>query len=232
MAFLSEEDACVSVLVEDLEKKASQDGGGTCYVASGPVKDQFYLTMGSRNASGDGTGSATSVKRVGDFSNFCADAGDPSDEPNRGVQNCSVDIALSDLSVSTDITFYEVGDDVTVTYAINCAVEPTNYTLKATTTRSSNNEVVSVHEYSVLASSSTETIDEVHIGLDADVYCVEVQLTEANHPQLDDASTCFVVSSLAVTPGGGSLPSLGMLASLSVLLVAAFAGGRRKLADD
>ena len=28
MAFLSEEDACVSVLVENLEKEASQDGGG------------------------------------------------------------------------------------------------------------------------------------------------------------------------------------------------------------
>ena len=89
-----------------------------------------------------------------------------------------------------------------------------------------------MQEFSVVASSITETIDEVHIDLDADVYCVEVQLTEANHPQLDDASTCFVVSSLAVTPGGGSLPSLGMLASLSVLLVAAFVGGRRKLPDD
>ena len=232
MAFLSGEDACVSVLVEDLEKEASQDGGGTCYIASGPVKDQFYLTVDSRNASGDVPGLTTSVKRVGDFSNFCADAGDSSDEPNRGTQNCGVDIALSDLSVSTDMTFYEVGDDVTVTYAINCAVEPTNYTLKATTTRASNNEVVSVQEFSVVASSITETIDEVHIDLDADMYCVEVQLTEANHPQLDDASTCFVVSSLAVTPGGGSLPSLGMLASLSVLLVAAIVGGRGKLADD
>ena len=232
MASLSKEDACVSVLVEDLEKEASRDGGRMCYIASSPMKDQIYPTVSSRNNSGNGTGSATSVKRVGDFSNFCADAGDPSDEPNRGAQNCGVDVALSDLSVSSDMTFYEVGDDVTVTYGINCAVEPTNYTLKATTTRASNNEVVSVQEYSVQTSSITETIDEVHIDLDADVYCVEVQLTEANHPQLDDASTCFVVSSLAAAPGGGSLPSLGMLASLGVLLLTAFVSGRRKLADQ
>ena len=196
-----------------------------------PCERPILSHGGFSNRFGDVPGSTTSVKRVGDFSKFCADAGNPNDEPNRGAQNCGVDIVLSDLSVSTDMTFYEVGDDVTVTYAINCAVEPTNYTLKATTTRASNNEIVSVQEFSVVASSIMETIDEVHIDLDADVYCVDVQLTEANHPQLDDASTCFVVSSLATT-SGGSLPSLGILASLSVLLVAAYVGGRNKLDDD
>ena len=125
--------------------------------------------------------------------------------------------------------FYEVGDDVTVTYAINCAVEPTNYTLKATTTRALNNEVISVQEYSIVASSLSEAIDEIHIDLDADVYCVEVYLTEANYPQLDDVSTCFVVSSQATPSGGGSLSGIGMFVSLSTLLVVAFIGRRMQI---
>ena len=226
MDFLSEEDACISVLVEDLEKNVSQDGGGECYIASDPVKDQFYLGKESRNDSDDAMNISTSVKRVGDFSKFCAPSTEPDDEPNRGSQNCGTDVALSDLSVSTDMPFYEVGDDVTVTYAINCAVEPTNYTLKATTTRASNNEVISVQEYSIVASSLSEAIDEIHIDLDADVYCVEVYLTEANYPQLDDVSTCFVVSSQASSSGGGSLSGIGMFASLSTLLIVAFIGRR------
>jgi len=229
MAFLSEEDACISVLVEDLEKNVSQDGGGECYIASDPVKDQFYLGKESRNDSDDRMNISTSVKRVGDFSKFCAPSTEPDDEPNRGSQNCGTDVALSDLSVSTDMPFYEVGDDVTVTYAINCAVEPTNYTLKATTTRASNNEVISVQEYSIVASSLSEAIDEIHIDLDADVYCVEVYLTEANYPQLDDVSTCFVVSSQATPSGGGSLSSIGMFVSLSTLLVVAFIGRRMQI---
>ena len=229
MDFLSEEDACISVLVEDLEKNVSQDGGGECYIASDPVKDQFYLGKESRNDTDDGMNISTSVKRVGDFSKFCAPSTEPGDEPNRGSQNCGTDVALSDLSVSTDMPFYEVGDDVTVTYAINCAVEPTNYTLKATTTRASNNEVISVQEYSIVASSLSEAIDEIHIDLDADVYCVEVYLTEANYPQLDDVSTCFVVSSQATPSGGGSLSGIGMFVSLSTLLVVAFIGRRMQI---
>ena len=229
MNFLSEEDACISVLVEDLEKNVSQDGGGECYIASDPVKDQFYLGKESRNGSDDAMNISTSVKRVGDFSKFCASSTEPGDEPNRGSQNCGTDVALSDLSVSTDMPFYEVGDDVTVTYAINCAVEPTNYTLKATTTRASNNEVISVQEYSIVASSLSEAIDEIHIDLDADVYCVEVYLTEANYPQLDDVSTCFVVSSQATPSGGGSLSGIGMFVSLSTLLVVAFIGRRMQI---
>ena len=229
MDFLSEEDACISVLVEDLEKNVSQDGGGECYIASDPVKDQFYLGKESRNDSDDAMNISTSVKRVGDFSKFCAPSTEPDDEPNRGSQNCGTDIALSDLSVSTDMPFYEVGDDVTVTYAINCAVEPTNYTLKTTTTRASNNEVISVQEYSIVASSLSEAIDEIHIDLDADVYCVEVYLTEANYPQLDDVSTCFVVSSQASSSGGGSLSGIGMFASLSTLLIVAFIGRRIRI---
>ena len=229
MDFLSEEDACISVLVEDLEKNVSQDGGGECYITSDPVKDQFYLGKESRNYTDDGMNISTSVKRVGDFSKFCAPSTEPGDEPNRGSQNCGTDVALSDLSVSTDMPFYEVGDDVTVTYAINCAVEPTNYTLKATTTRASNNEVISVQEYSIVASSLSEAIDEIHIDLDADVYCVEVYLTEANYPQLDDVSTCFVVSSQASSSGGGSLSGIGMFASLSTLLIVAFIGRRIRI---
>jgi hypothetical protein len=229
MNFLSEEDACISVLVEDLEKNVSQDGGGECYIASDPVKDQFYLGKESRNDSDDAMNISASVKRVGDFSKFCAPSTEPDDEPNRGSQNCGTDIALSDLSVSTDMPFYEVGDDVTVTYAINCAVEPTNYTLKTTTTRASNNEVISVQEYSIVASSLSEAIDEIHIDLDADVYCVEVYLTEANYPQLDDVSTCFVVSSQASSSGGGSLSGIGMFASLSTLLIVAFIGRRIRI---
>ena len=229
MDFLSEEDACISVLVEDLEKNVSQDGGGECYIASDPVKDQFYLGKESRNDSDDRMNISTSVKRVGDFSKFCAPSTGPDDEPNRGSQNCGTDVALSDISVSTDMPFYEVGDDVTVTYAINCAVEPTNYTLKTTTTRASNNEVISVQEYSIVASSLSEAIDEIHIDLDADVYCVEVYLTEANYPQLDDVSTCFVVSSQATPSGGGSLSGIGMFVSLSTLLVVAFIGRRMQI---
>ena len=64
MDFLSEEDACISVLNEDLEKNVSQDGGGECYIASDPVKDQFYLGKESRNDSDDGMNISTSVKEL------------------------------------------------------------------------------------------------------------------------------------------------------------------------
>ena len=46
MSYLSEEDACVSVFVEELETSVSEDDGTECYIASGPAKkDQFYLGM-------------------------------------------------------------------------------------------------------------------------------------------------------------------------------------------
>jgi hypothetical protein len=86
-----------------------------------------------------------------------------------------------------------------------------------------------VQEYSIVASSLSEAIDEIHIDLDADVYCVEVYLTEANYPQLDDVSTCFVVSSQASSSGGGSLSGIGMFASLSTLLIVAFIGRRIRI---
>ena len=91
---------------------------------------------------------------------FCAPSTEPGDEPNRGSQNCGTDVALSDLSVSTDMPFYEVGDGDSY-LPINCALNQLT-TLK-TTTRASNNEVISVQEYSIVASSLSEAIDEIHM---------------------------------------------------------------------
>lgn len=221
MSFLSEEDACVSVFVEELESAVSEDDGTECYIASGPTKkDQFYLGMESRNTTSNDTSTPTSVTIVGDLSKLCPDSTVSNDGPNRGQQNCGFDVALSNVVASTDMSFYEVGDVITATYLANCTVEPLSYTIKATTLRS-NGEVVSSQEYSWMAASTTQSFDEVHEKLDADVYCVTAELTESTTSISRVSTSCFVVSSTASGTGGGSsLPGFTFLLGISAVLIA------------
>ena len=221
MSFLSDEDSCVSVFVEELETSFSEDDGTECYIASGPAKkDQFYLGMDSRNSTGDDTSTPTSVTTVGDLSKLCSDSSDSSGGPDRGQQNCGFDVALSNIGSSTDMSFYEVGDTVTATYLATCTVEPISYSIKATTFRS-NGEVVSVQQYDWTAMGTTQSFDEVHQKLDADVYCVEVELTDAVTSISRMSTSCFVVSTTGSGGGGGSsLPGFTFLLGLSAMLIA------------
>ena len=223
MSYLSEEDACVSVFVEELETSVSEDDGTECYIASGPAKkDQFLLSMDSRNTTSDDTSTPTSVTTVGDLSKLCSDSSDSSGGPDRGQQNCGFDVMLSNIVASTDMSFYEVGDTVTATYLATCTVEPLSYTIKATTLRS-NGEVVSVEEYAWNAAGTTQSFDEVHEDLDADVYCVSVELTEATTSISRVSTSCFVVSTTGSGGGGGSsLPGFTFLLGLSAILIAGF----------
>ena len=223
MSFLSEEDSCVSVFVEELETSVSEDDGTECYIASGPAKkDQFLLSMDSRNTTSDDTSTPTSVTTVGDLSKLCSDSSDSSGGPDRGQQNCGFDVMLSNIAASTDMSFYEVGDTVTATYLATCTVEPLSYTIKATTLRS-NGEVVSVEEYAWNAAGTTQSFDEVHEDLDADVYCVSVELTEATTSISRVSTSCFVVSTTGSGGGGGSsLPGFTFLLGLSAILIAGF----------
>lgn len=118
------------------------------------------------------------------------------------------------------MSFYEVGDVITATYLANCTVEPLSYTIKATTLRS-NGEVVSSQEYSWMAASTTQSFDEVHEKLDADVYCVTAELTESTTSISRVSTSCFVVSSTASGTGGGSsLPGFTFLLGISAVLIA------------
>ena len=83
MSFLSEEDSCVSVFVEELETSVSEDDGTECYIASGPAKeDQFLLSMDSRNTTSNDTSTPTSVTTVGDLSKLCSDSSDSNGGPD------------------------------------------------------------------------------------------------------------------------------------------------------
>ena len=221
MSFLSEEDSCVSVFVEELETSVSEDDGTECYIASGPAKkDQFLLSMDSRNTTSNDTSTPTSVTTVGDLSKLCSDSSDSNAGPDRGQQNCGYDIALSNIGASTDMSFYDVGDTVTATYVATCTVEPLSYTIKATTLRS-NGEVLSVEEYAWNAAGTIQSFDEVHEDLDADVYCVNVELTEATTSISRVSTSCFVVSTTGSGGGGGSsLPGFTALLGLSAILIA------------
>jgi len=218
MLFLSEEDACLSVIVNDLEKVVSPDDDEECYIASGPTKDQFFLTIDTRDGANEDSSSPASVQRIGDFSKFCSDSSDSNDGPDRGQQNCGFDVTLSNIVASTDMSFYETGDVVTATYVANCTVEPLSYTIKATTFRS-NGEIVSVQDHMWTAAGTTMTFDEVHEKLDADAYCVEVELTEGTTSISRMSTSCFVVSSTS-SGGGSSLPGFTLLVCLSSMLLA------------
>ena len=221
MSFLSEEDSCVSVFVEELETSVSEDDGTECYIASGPAKkDQFYLGMDSRNTTRNDTSTPISVTTVGDLSKLCSDSSDSNGGPDRGQQNCGFDVALSNVGASTDMSFYEVGDTVTATYLATCTVEPISYTIKATTFRS-NGEVVSAQEYMWTAVGTTQSFDEVHQKLDADVYCVEVELTDSITSISRISTSCFVVSTTGSGSGGGSsIPGFTVLLALSAMIIA------------
>ena len=221
MSFLSEEDSCVSVFVEELETSVSEDDGTECYIASGPAKkDQFLLSMDSRNTTSNDTSTPTSVTTVGDLSKLCSDSSDSNGGPDRGQQNCGFDVALSNVGASTDMSFYEVGDTVTATYLATCTVEPISYTIKATTFRS-NGEVVSAQDYMWNAVGTTQSFDEVHQKLDADVYCVEVELTDSMTSISRISTSCFVVSTTGSGSGGGnSIPGFTVLLALSAMIIA------------
>ena len=118
------------------------------------------------------------------------------------------------------MTFYETGDVVTATYVADCTVEPLSYTIKATTLRS-NGEIVSVQDYTWTAVGTTQTFDEVHEKLDADVYCVEVELTEATTSISRMSTSCFVISSSSSGTGGGSsVTGFTLLICISSMLLA------------
>jgi len=234
MESISIEDACMSVIVVDTEEKYSDDGEGWCAILPKEEKrDQFYLQAGRDDLNHDYDSSIrlTIVEKVGGYNNYCGldDSGleDNRQEPDRTTQNssCSVNVLFTNVSVGTDMFFYQAGDDVDVTYYINCEVESINYTIKATLVRS-NGEVVDVYESNWIASGVSSSplvyleFDETYSNLDVDAYCITVELSEPNNPLLDDDSTCFIVSSSSST-GGGSTPSISLIACLGVILFAA-----------
>jgi len=228
-SFLSEEDSCVSVFVEELETSVSEDDGTECYIASGPAKkDQFLLSMDSRNTTSNDTSTPTSIITVGDLSKLCSDSPDSNGGPDRGLQNCGFDVMLSNVAASTDMSFYEVGDTVTATYIATCTVEPLSYTIKATTIRS-NGEVLSVEEYAWIATGTTQSFVEVHPDLDADVYCVNVELTEATTSISRVSTSCFVVSTTGSGSGGGSsIPGFTVMLALSAMIIAGLVTSNRR----
>ena len=220
------EDACMSVIAVDTEDKYSDDGKYVCSILPKEEKRDEFL-----NHDNDSSLRLTIVEKVGGYNNYCGldDSGleDNEQEPDRSTQNssCSLNVLSTNVTVGTDMFFYQVGDDVDVTYYINCEVESINYTIKATLIRS-NGEVVDVYESNWIASGVSSSplvyleFDETYSNLDVDAYCITAELSEPNNPLLDDDSTCFIVSSSSST-GGGSTPSISLIACLGVILFAA-----------
>ena len=164
---------------------------------------------------------------------------------------CGFNPTLTSVNVSSNYPVYEYGDIVTITYDLECLIEPVHYMLRGELTGSNGVQITAHHpvEYQFVAGApSTPDFEVQHDGvssnpdnsmvfeiLDVDEYCVTAIL-DYNHGQLQYYDThCFQVNpnrALLDDDGGGATPGLSAFSVILVTIGAALVAVRNRTATE